>query len=199
MSGYGGKMQFDAYQIAMLPIAYLSGRDEPFDRYRNSTMVLDEAYRDVVNAGTWAYQLHTYLALVNSRFGREIQRIVREYQLIILDREAGAGAATRKTFDLIETALVMRPMEVATRQGTIEVPVEMSVALLMLLDIRESPHYVADPAMRDAQAGRLESDVDWNFATFLSRAREDVIAMFSPMLENIELDNDSVNGLAYPE
>jgi hypothetical protein len=192
-------MQFDAYHLAMLPIAYLSGRDEPFDRYRNSTMVLDDAYRDVVNAGVWAYQLHTYLGLVRIRFGQEIQRVVLEYQLIILDREAGAGAATRKTLELIDTALATRTMKVPTRQGAIEVPVEMSVALLLLLDICESPHYVADPVMRDVQVGRIEPDADWNFATYLSRAREDVVTTFSPMLENVDLNNNSVNGLKYPD
>jgi len=192
-------MQSDAYQLAMLPIAYLSGQEDPFDRYRNGEMALDDTYRDVVNAGVWAYQLHAYLALIHARFGREIQRVVREYQLIILDREAGAGAATRKTFELIDGALATHTIEIPTRQGTVEVPVEMSVALSLLLDIRESPHYVESPVMLDVQVGRIEPDADWNLATYLSRGRGDVVATFSPMLENISLRSDSVNGLEYPE
>lgn len=190
-------MQFDAYQLAMLPIAYLSGRDEPFDRYRHGNMVLDERYRDVVNAGVWAYQLHTYLTLIDTRFGQEVQRVVREYQMIILDREAGAGAVTRKTLELIDAALATPTRRVPTDRGSVEVPAELNVSLLMLLDVRESPHYVPNAAARDEQIARIEPDADWNFATYLERAREDVVTTFAQMLEHVALRNDSVNGLDY--
>lgn len=192
-------MKLDAYQLAMLPVAFLTGQDEPFDRYRNESASLSDAYRDVVNTGVWAYQLHTYLALVRARFGGEVQRIVREYQLIILDREEGAGDVISKTYTLIEGAVGSHLVEIPTRQGPIEVPVEMNVALSLLLDIRESPHYVANPALRDAQVNHIEAEADWNFASCLACGRDEIVATFSPMLENISLSKESVKGLEYPE
>ena len=84
----------------MLPIAHLTNRVDPFDKYCKGNCVLDESYRSVVNAGVRAYQLHTYLGLVQQHLGNEIRNLVYEHQLDALDGIGGGVEANRAGRDV---------------------------------------------------------------------------------------------------
>ena len=166
----------------MLPIAHLTSRTEPFDRYCSGNCILEESYRAVVNIGVRAYQLHTYLGLVQQYFGPEIGPLVHEYQIDMLDGIGGMGRSIWKTLELCMVALGTSGLTITTNSGEVKVPPEMNVALLLLLDTPQSPDYVSDPAKRSEQIGRIGMDVDWCIAELLARGREEINDAFVPML-----------------
>ena len=187
-------MKINVYTLATLPIGHLIGQLEPYERCSLDSS-MDAAYRDVINAGVWGYQLHTYLSLVHSRFGKDIKRLVRAYQLTILGWDDGRGIANGKILELIDGALDTQVVNIPTPQGTIEVPVEMNVALALLLDAPESPDYVLTPAQRAEQISLIKDNVDWHFARCLSECRDHFVTEFSLMLARLELDPLASGGL----
>ena len=71
----------DTHELAMLPIAFLLDRAEPFERLCSKSTDLHAGYRDVVNNGIWGYQLHVYMTMIEDRFGGETRRAVRAQQV----------------------------------------------------------------------------------------------------------------------
>ena len=69
-------LTLEPYTLAMLPMAHLIHRIDPFDRYCRGDCALEEPYRAVVNAGARAYPQHTYLDLVEQYFGSHTRRLV---------------------------------------------------------------------------------------------------------------------------
>jgi len=185
-------LKIDTYMLAMMPIAYLVNQDDAFDRLREQPDEIEPVYREVINTGVLGYQLFTYQALTGSNYSQEVQRLVREYQLIVLDREHRAGDVLKKTLDLIEGALGAGTVSIPAAGGNIEVPVEMNVALALLLKEPASPDYSSNASQ---QIYRIGADVDWCFARYLSRGREEILRIFSPMLAQTDLDRDSAPGL----
>lgn len=181
ISQRGTFLILEPYTMAMLPIAHLTSRIDPFDRYCAGSCALDEPYRAVVNVGVRAYQLHTYLAMVKQYFGPQTARVVHEHQLDALKGVNGAGRGIEYALELIVTALETRSVCIPTVRGDVEVPLEMNVALLLLLDDPQSPDFVPDPAQRSVQIGQIGKDVDWCFAQGLSRGREAIADAFVPM------------------
>ena len=165
----------------MLPIAHLNHRIDPFDRYCTGNCALEESYRAVINTGVRAYQLHTYLDLVQQYFGQQIRQLVHKRQLGLLDGVGGTDRVIEKTLELIISALGTTAITIPTHHGEFEVPLEMNVALLLLLDAPQSPDCVSDPARRSVQIGQIGEDVDWCFAQVLTRGREAITDAFVPM------------------
>jgi len=175
------------YILAMLPIPHLTSRTDPFDRYCTGNCVLQESYRAVINAGVRAYQLHTYLDLIQQHFGPEARHLVHEHQIGMLDVAGGIGQAIGKTLEHIMVALGTSGLTITTNSGEVEIPPEMNVALLLLLDTPQSPDFVPDPASRPEQIGRIGMDVDWRFAECLLRSREEITDAFVPILAGTNL------------
>jgi len=189
----------EPYTLAMLPIAHLTSRADPFDRYCTGNCVLEESYREVVNAGIRAYQLHTYLGLIQQHFGPEIRRLVHEHQIGMLDGVGGMGQTIGKTLELCMVALGTSGLTITTNSGEVEIPPEMNVALLLLLDTPQSPDFVPDPASRPEQISQMGMDVDWRFAECLIRGREEITDAFVPMLAGINTARHSPRDLQHME
>ena len=169
----------DACELAMLPIAHLTSQSDPFDRYCRQTGGLTRSYRDVVNNGVWGYQLYTYLALIGIYFGEDTRLQVRGYQLALFNPDATHRDALDNILGVIEAAMGTRGVTVSTGNGDFQVPVEMNVALALLLDMPCSPDFVPDAAMRNARIASMGIDVDWLLADCLASAREEVINTWS--------------------
>jgi hypothetical protein len=169
----------DPYELAMLPIAHLMSQSDPFDRYCRQTGGLTRAYRDVVNNGVWGYQLYTYLALIGAYFGEDARQQVRGYQLTLFNPDAANREAPGNILAVIEAAMGTRAVKVSTDSGDFQVPVEMNVALVLLLDMPCSPDFVPDAAMRATRIASMGIDVDWLLADCLTSAREEVINTWS--------------------
>ncbi len=184
-------MTLQYYILAMLPIALLTRRTDPFDRYCTANCELQESYRAVVNAGVRAYQLHTYLDLIQQYFGPEVRHLVHEHQIGMLDAAGGMGQTIGKTLEHILVALGTSGLTISTNSGEFEIPQEMNVALLLLLDTPQSPDFVPDPTSRLEQIGRLGMDVDWCFAECLTLSREEITDTFVPILAATNLARHS--------
>jgi len=184
-------MILESYILATLPMAHLTSRADPFDRYCTGNCVLEESYRAVINAGVRAYQLHTYLGLIQEHFGSEVRHLVHEHLIDILECVGGMGRTIGKTLDHIMMALGTSGLSITTNSGEFEIPAEMNVALLLLLDTPQSPDFVPDPASRSEQISRIGMDVDWRFADCLIRSREEITDAFVPMLTGINIARHS--------
>ena len=184
-------LKIESYILAMLPIGHLTSRTDPFDRYCTGNRVLEESYRAVVNDGIRAYQLYTYLGLIQQHFGPEVRRLVHENQIDMLNGVGGMGQTIGKTLELCMLALGTSGLSITTNSGEVEIPPEMNVALLLLLDTPQSPDYVPDPASRPEQIGRIGMDVDWRLAECLIRSREEITDAFVPVLAEINIARHS--------
>jgi hypothetical protein len=185
----------EPYTLAMLPMGHLTSRIDPFDQYCTGNCVLNESYRPVINVGVWAYQLNTYLGLIQPHFGSEIMMLVHEHLLYALDGIGGAELKIGQTMELIMAALSTSEITVSADSGEVDVPIEMNVALLLLLDTPQSPDYVSEPTRRMERIGTISMDVDWCFAEILIRSREDITDTFLPILETTNLIQHSIRGL----
>jgi len=165
----------DAYELAMLPIAHLASQPEPYDRYCPGTGGLTENYRKVVNYGIRGYQLYAYLGLVSIYFGEATREQVRRYQLTVYETGDDSAETLASILAVIEGALGTHGVKVLTAGGEVEVPVEMNVALAILLDIPFSPDYVPNISDRNGKIASMGIDVDWCLADCLSSAREEII------------------------
>jgi len=179
----------------MLPIAHLTSRSDPFDRFCTGKCILEESYRTVINAGVRAYQLHTYLDLIKQYFGTEIRHLVQEHQIDMLNGVGGMGRTIEKTLELCSVALETSGLTIKTNSCEVEIPPEMNVALLLLLDTPQSPDFVPDPTSRSEQIGLMGMDVDWCFAEYLKRSREEITDAFVPMLRVINTARHSPRDL----
>jgi hypothetical protein len=181
----GITVKFQLYSLAALPIEYLSRQDALFER-----MPIDEGainlYRDVFITGTRAYQQHAYLELVRCTYGRNVAQQVRVHQHRLLEFSMGRGRCIEQALGLIEGALHTRVVRADTREGEIEIPIEMNVALALLLGMPESPDYAATAGARAEQIVRMQPEIDWRLASCLACAREEMKSSFLPMVARLE-------------
>ena len=184
----------DAYELAMLPLAHLSSQAEPFERYSGPTRTLSRAYREVVNEAVRGYQLHTYLVLIGVYYGEDIRQLVRSYQLTEFRPGENGHGQLERILAVIEAAMGTGGIKVPTDSGDFEVPVEMNVALALLLDLPCSPDYVADVSLRDAGIASMGIDVDWRLADCLAAAREEVIQTWSATLAHCNTGDAGFTG-----
>jgi hypothetical protein len=176
----GNKINVGVYSLAELPIDYLSRLGCPLEQVCNDQKVAP-VYRDVFTSGIKAYQLVTYRNLVREHYGRGVAHQVGTYQQRLLEREPG-GHSLGHSVRLINAALDSDTVAADTDQGRMEIPIEMNVALSLLLGADSSPHCVSHPDDRITEISSMDMDVDWVLSRCLSRARENMQNVFMPLL-----------------
>jgi len=181
---FNSKLNVGVYGLAVLPIDYLSRLGDPLEQ-TGAEQRVDPVYRDVFCVGIRAYQLLTYLKLVREHYGRGVASQVSSYQQRLLEMEAG-GYITLYTLDLINDALDSGTVAADTEQGIIDIPIEMNVALSLLLGVASSPHCVSHPDQRHAEIGNIDLDIDWRLSNCLARARDEMQKVFAPLLACID-------------
>jgi hypothetical protein len=176
----GITVKIQLYSLAALPIEYLSRQGALLER-----VCVDERefkpYREVFLTGTRAYQQHAYLELVRWTYGRNVAQQVEVHQHRLLEFSTGRGRCIEQALDLIEGALDTRAVRADTRQGEIKIPIEMNVALALLLGMPESPDYAATAGSRAEQIVRMQPEIDWRLAHCLTCAREEMRKAFLPV------------------
>ena len=178
------KINVGLHGLAVLPIDYLSRLGDPFEQTCKEQDV-DPAYRDVFTTGIRAYQLVTYLKLVREHYGRGVANQISSYQHRLLEKEPG-GDIISYTIKLIKDALDSDTVAADTERGSIDIPIEMNVALSLLLGVASSPHCVSHPDQRNAEIGCMDLDIDWLLSNCLARARDDMKKVFAPLLACID-------------
>jgi len=172
------ELQVDTYRLAVLPIAYLGEQQDPFDSCR-AEGAIDESYRDVFSTGVWLYALYHYILLVRDSLGDATADAVWAQQQMILSGGASeTGEGIGKVFELIREASVIDPRQPVTDAGVAAVPVELNIAVNLLLNLPESPAYTSRATDRAEQIARLQPDIDWRLASCLSRCREKIASTF---------------------
>lgn len=181
----GITVKIQLYSLAALPVDYLTRQEALLERMRVDERAFTP-YREVFITGTRAYQQHTYLELVRWTYGRAVAYQVEGHQHRLLDFTTGRGRCIEQALGLIEGALATRAVSAATHQGEIEIPIEMNVALALLLGLPESPDYVVTAERRAEQIARMQPEIDWRLAHCLSCAREELEAAFLPVFAGLE-------------
>ena len=167
----------------MLPIAFLGEQEEPMERY-GAPACIAAGYRDIFTTGIWMYSIYTFNQLVRKALGIHTANAVWTCQQNFLSQEVdGARQAYGKVFGLIHDAAWLGDIKVATHWGEIAAPVELNVALTLLLNLPESPDYTPDATASRTQTRRMKGDVDWVFANCLSRSREQIDTVFADLFK----------------
>jgi len=177
---FDNKLNVGIYSLAVLPIDYLTRLGCPFERLCKDQS-LDPDYREVFTAGIRSYQLVTYLKLVREHYGRGVANQINSYQQRLLDEEPG-GKPINHAIKLINRALDSDAVAADTEHGRIDIPIEMNVALSLLLGVTSSPHCVSHPDDCAAEIGTMGLDIDWLLSQCLTHARDDMQKVFAPLL-----------------
>jgi len=173
-----GSLKVDTHRLAVLPIAYLGEQQDPFDCCREEGAI-DESYRDVFSTGIRLYALYSYMLLVREKLGDKTADAVWVQQKMILSGGAPeAGEALGRAFDLIRRASSIGPLHPVIDCGVVEVPVEVNIALTLLLNLPESPGYADSAIERAEQVDRLQVNIERRLASCLSRCRDEIAAIF---------------------
>lgn len=174
------ELKVDTYRLAVLPIAYLGERPDPFDCCRRNGTI-DESYRSVFSTGLWLYALYNYLLLVRGKLGDKAADIVWAYQQRILSGGAGeVEAQIGRVFDLIRDAARVFTLQPATDVAVSQSPLELNIALTLLRNLPESPGYTDGARDQGARVDYFRgADVSRRFATCLSGCRDDIVRVFS--------------------
>jgi hypothetical protein len=181
----GITVKIQLYSLAALPIEYLTRQEALLERMHVDEGALNP-YREVFITGTRAYQQHAYLELVRWTYGRAVAQQVAVQQHRLLEFTTGRGRCVEQALGLVEGALDTRAVSAATREGEIEIPIEMNVALALLLGLPESPDYSATATRRAEQIARMQPEIDWRLAHCLTCAREELNQTFLPMVARLE-------------
>ena len=180
---FKSKINVGIYSLAVLPIDYLSRLGCPFELLCKDQDI-DPEYREVFTAGIRSYQLVTYYRLVREHYGRGVANQVNSYQQRLLDKEPG-GKSINYTIRLINNALDSETVTADTGHGRIDIPIEMNVALSLLLGATSSPHCASHPDERAVEIGSMGLDIDWLLSHCLTRARDDMQKVFAPLLASL--------------
>lgn len=178
------KINVGLHVLAVLPVDYLSRRGCPCQQVCND-QVIDPVYQDVFRAGIKAYQLVIYRQLLGDHYGRGVASQIATYQHRMIAKEAD-GRVLNDAVNLIGSALDSRAVTADTHTGAVEIPIEMNVALSLLLGVKSSPHYANHPDERAVEIASMDMDIDWILSRCLTRARKDMQDVFTPLLACID-------------
>jgi len=179
------KINISIYSLAVLPVDYLERTGDPFETVC-AVQGMDLSCRHVFSAGIRAYQLTTYLELVRERYGRGVANQIGHYQRRLLQPGSAGPNAITTAIDLVCGALESKSVTADTSHGSIDIPIEMNIALALLLGMPGSPHFAARAEQRAAQVTSMGMDLDWSLSQCLIHAREEIKKIFSPLLACVD-------------
>ena len=175
------KINIGIYSLAVLPVDYLSRLGDPFETACTGKYI-EPGCQPVFTAGIRAYQLATYLQLVREHYGRGVANQIGSYQRRLLQPEGDALDEVTIAIELVHGALESERVTADSHHGSVDIPIEMNVALALLLGMPGSPYYSSGVEQRVAQVNRMGKDLDWSLSQCLAQAREEIERVFSPLL-----------------
>jgi hypothetical protein len=179
------KINVNIYSLALLPIDYLERMGDPFETACAGKYIEPEC-RPVFTSGIRAYQLATYLQLVSEHYGRGIANQIGSYQRRLLQAVDDSMNKEAIAVELVRGALESERVTADTYHGSVEIPIEMNVALALLLGMPGSPYYSSGTAHRIEKVSSMGKDLDWSLSQCLVKAREEIERIFSPLLACID-------------
>ena len=175
------KINISIFSLAVLPVDYLGRLDDPFDT-ACAAKGADPCYRDVFSTGIRAYQFAIYLQLVRKQYGRGVANQIGNYQWRLLQPEGDVPSKITRAIELVRGAIESESVTADTGNGSIEIPIEMNVAIALLLGMPCSPHFAAGLDQRVEQVNSMGMDIDWSLSRCLEHARQEIEKVFTPLL-----------------
>lgn len=181
---FNNRINISVYSLAVLPIDYLDRLADPLET-TYAAKDIDPSCRGVFSGGIRAYQLATYLGLVREQYSHGMARQIGNYQQHLLQPDGDAPNDITTAIELVRGALGSKSVTADTGHGRMDVPIEMNIALALLLGMPGSPYFAASPEQRAEQANSMGMDIDWSLSQCLIHAREEIEKIFSPLLASI--------------
>jgi len=175
-----GRLLTDDDTLVILPLAHLLGGYEGEGDCPGLTADEREAYREVCAAGVLGYRLHTYRGLVAAAWGAATAARIQQRHLALLAHRQDLGAL----LEMIEQSVRIGEVTTATHLGEVTTPVEMNVALALLLGYPGSPHYQVNPGRRTGQGSEIAPEIDRLLCDCLVRARREMFGDFSGLFSS---------------
>jgi hypothetical protein len=179
------KINISVYGLAVLPVNYLDRTGDPLETVCADKFI-EPGCRPVFTAGIRAYQLAIYLQLVRKHYGRGVANQTGSYQRRLLQPEDDSMDRNAIANELVRGALASERVTADAYHGRVDIPIEMNVALALLLGMPESPYYSSETAQRIEKVSRMRKDLDWSLSQCLVMAREEIERVFSPLLSCID-------------
>lgn len=178
------KINISIYSLAVLPVDYLDRLGDPLETACSGNYI-DPGCRPVFSAGIRAYQLATYLQLVREHYGRGVANQIGNYQRRLMQPEEEALDESAIAVELVHGAIDSERVTANTHHGSVDIPIEMNIALALLLGMPGSPYYSCGAKQRVEQVKRMAKDLDWSLSQYLIKAHEEIKRVFSPLLSCI--------------
>lgn len=86
------------------------------------------------------------------------------------------------TLSLIEIAIEMGPLKITEKSYTIPVPLEMNIALSLLLGLPGSPHYAPRQRSREFEIHNMSEDIDQKVARYLINGKTRLLEWLRPVM-----------------
>lgn len=192
----------DPMTAALLPLDYFLERKKPFTDWRPPGTQILSQHEDEIKCMVWGYQLFTYLKLVEEKFGGEIAAIIREYQIITLNRLPDRmGDQASQLLQIIERAVAAgtkNPIKIPDHTD-VQAPIQLPMAIhLLCFEMKDSPYYVPPDRRTKESVDNLKlPDMDASFALAecLAHGKDSAVEAFAPMVQMLELKPETVAGL----
>ena len=170
-----------------MPVEYLVQQPDPSVRFMTASSWLAERYHPVVNSAVQGYQLHSYLVLIETRFGAQTRQQVRQ-TLLQQSRSSGRDpSALESLLSLIDMGLQAGSRPAGGGGGVVK---QVALPLTLLLNISVSPHFSLEQEERKAQIRRMDPELELRFAELLQRGRVAMENHFVPRLAEFAPDPD---------
>ena len=194
-------VEVDPMMAGAVAIFHFIRHEKPFSEsdWRDPNTQIPSQHLDLIRVSVVGYQLFTYLKLIEDKFGPEISRIVREHQIIALNRLPDQmGDQMCQLLDMIHRAhesAIKNPMTVPGHPD-VEVPIEWRIALsLLYFEMKDSPYYLPLERRKADNFPEIRDDLDRVFAMCLAYGKDSAVEVFRPMVEKMEFKPETVSGL----
>ena len=178
---HNNRINISIYSLAVLPVDYLDRRGDPLET-ACSDRNIEPSCRHVFASGIRAYKLASYLELVREQYGRGVANQIGRYQQRLLQTDGEMRNEISTALQLVRGALESESVTADIGRGRIDIPIEMNIALALLLGMPASPYFASGSEQRAAQAGNMGMDIDWSLSQCLMRARAEMEKTFTPLL-----------------
>lgn len=194
-------LKVDPMTAGGIALFHFFRHEKPFsdsDWRATGTQIAPE-YEDLIHTSVIGYQLFTYLQLIGQKFGPEIARIVREHQIIAINRLPDQmGDQISELLQMIHRAhesAIKNPMKVPGHPD-VDVPIEWRIALTLLyFDMKDSPYYLPIERRKAETLPEIRDGLDRVLAMCLAYGKDNAVEVFGPMVQLMEFKPETVSGL----
>lgn len=160
-------------------MAFFAKQPNPFQRLFNTHVSLDNKYQDVVNIAVLSYQAHSYLNMIKSKYGSQLHHIAQIQVHNLIDLNNDKYDFFTEAMNLIEHAIEIGELEVITQGKVTHVPLEMNIAVTILIGLPGSPHYATGQQSREVEIHKMADDIDQQFAQYLIKGKTQIVEWFT--------------------